>query len=146
MYSPAVAQVGATVHCDGSQTQASGSHQSQVSGFVAQITLARGGMMQELLVHTLTHYESSLPPSHPTDNLAYLTQITVGRMAAKENRWMFSFLDRTVKYRDLPMPYTSVLYRSHDRCKGRPLALYRALPLLLIPQRSQVSGKIMTQI
>ena len=75
------------------QTQASGSHQAQVSGFVAQITLARGGMMQELLVHTLTHYESSLPPSHPTDNLAYLTQITVGRMAAKENRWLFGFLD-----------------------------------------------------
>ena len=67
MYSPAVAQVGATaVHCDGSQkTQASGSHQAQVSGFVVQIIVARGGMMQELLVHTLTHYESYVYPTFP---------------------------------------------------------------------------------
>ena len=33
---------------------ASGSDQAQVSGFVVQITLVREGMMQELLVHTLT--------------------------------------------------------------------------------------------
>ena len=31
-----------------------GSDQAQVSVFVVQITLVRGGMMQELLVHTLT--------------------------------------------------------------------------------------------
>ena len=95
---------------------ASGSDQAQVSVFVVQITLVREGMMQEPLVHTLTHYESSFPPSHPTDNLAYLTQITVGGMVAKENRWLYSFLDRTVKYCALIPSYTSVLYRSHDQC------------------------------